>query len=182
MHIIDILFLAAAGFFIFTGTRRGLIGEVFRLAGLAAGFAVAFLYYKELAGIFRFNPPHAAGALAFTVIFLAVLLAVIATGQLLKKAVHLTPLGWVDSVFGGAIGGAKAVLIFWVICLSLSSFPQSKFAGGVHHSIVFQTYKKLPPAVKLSGLMKKRARFKKEAPQKPKGNADTSITSSPKKR
>jgi uncharacterized membrane protein required for colicin V production len=182
MQILDILFIIAAAFFIFTGTQRGLIGEVFRLAGLAAGFAVAFLYYKELAVIFRFNPPPAAGALAFTIIFLAVLCAVIAAGFLLKKCIHVTPLGRVDSVFGGAIGGAKAVLIFWVICLSLASLPPTKFVRSQHGSFVYRTYQKLPPAVKFSGLMKSRARLKKDAPQKTKGTAGTSTTSSPKKR
>ncbi|MBN2188732.1 MAG: CvpA family protein [Chitinispirillaceae bacterium] len=182
MQILDILFIVAAAYFIFTGTQRGLIGEIFRLAGLVAGFATAFLYYKELSGVFRFNPPAAAGALAFAIIFLAVLCAAIVAGFLLKKFIHLTPLGRVDSVFGGAVGGAKAVLIFWVICLSFASLPPTKFVRSQHGSFVYRTYKKLPPAVKLSGLMKTRARFKKDTPQKTKGTAGTSTSSSPKKR
>ena len=86
--------------------------------------------------------------------------------MLLKKAVHLTPLGWVDSVFGGAIGGVKTVMIFWVICLTVASLPQSKYTGGARRSFVYRTYEELPRTVKLSGLMKTRARFKK-APVRP---------------
>ena len=185
MHILDILFLIAAAFFIVTGTRRGLIGEVFRLAALAAGFVVAFLYFQELAKFLRFNQPYAANALSFTIIFLAVLLAVIGSGLLLKKAIHLTPLGWVDSFFGGVLGGAKAVFIFWVVCLSCASLPPTKFARGLHGSFIFQMYKKLPPAAKLPALVKMRARFKKDSspavPQKPKGKNDTSTTPGGKK-
>jgi uncharacterized membrane protein required for colicin V production len=165
MHILDILFIAAAGFFIFTGTRRGLIGEVFRLAGLAGGFVVAFLYFKELGQLIRFNPPHVANAAAFTIIFIVAFLAIIAAGRLLKKCVHLTPLGWIDAVFGGIIGGAKSVLVFWVICLSAVSLPPTKFVRDMHQSFVFKTYKKLPPAAKLSGLMKIRAQFKNDRGQ-----------------
>jgi|WetSurMetagenome_2_1015567.scaffolds.fasta_scaffold253077_2 uncharacterized membrane protein required for colicin V production len=185
MHTLDILFIIAAAFFIFTGTRRGLIGEVFRLAAMVAGFIAAFLYYQELSKFFRFTQPFAANAIAFTLIFLAVLLAIICMGLLLKKAVHCTPLGWVDSLFGGAIGGAKAVLIFWVVCLSCASLPPTKFARGLHGSFVFQTYKKLPPAAKLPALLKMRARLKKDStdavPQKQKGKSDTSTTPGGKK-
>ena len=185
MHTLDILFIIAAAFFIYTGTRRGLIGEIFRLAALAAGFIAAFLYYPELSKFFRFSQPYAANAAAFTLIFLAVFLAIIGFGLLLKKAIHLTPLGWVDSLFGGAIGGAKTVLVFWVICLSCASLPPTKFASGLHGSFVFQTYKKLPPAVKLPALVKMRAQLKKDVipamPQKPKGKSDTSTPPSGKK-
>jgi uncharacterized membrane protein required for colicin V production len=177
MHILDILFIAAAAFFVFTGARRGLIGEIFRLAGLAAGFIVAFIYFQELGKHFHFNPQYAANAAAFTVIFLAVLLAVIGTGQLLKKAVHLTPLGWVDSIFGGAIGGCKTVLIFWVICLSCAALPPTKFVSEARRSFVFQTYKRLPPSMKLPGLMKTRTRLIKggalAVPQKQAGKTDS---------
>jgi uncharacterized membrane protein required for colicin V production len=178
MQILDILFIAAAAFFVFTGSRRGLIGEVFRLAGLAAGFIAAFLYFQKLGNLFGFSQPQVANAIAFTIIFLAVLLAVICTGMLLKKAIHLTPLGWVDSLFGGVIGGAKAVLIFWVICLSCAALPPTKFISGARRSIVFQIYKKLPPTAKLAGLIKTRARFIKDnghaVQQKPKGKSDMS--------
>jgi membrane protein required for colicin V production len=180
MQILDILFIAALIFFVFTGARRGFIGEVFRLAGMAAGFIVAFMYFEDLGKVFKLNPPYAAGALAFTIIFLAVLLAVIVLGMVLKKAVHLTPLGGVDSIFGGIVGGAKTVLIFWVICLSLAALPQSKSAGRARRSFVFQSYTKLPLSIKLAGIMKARERFKKEAalpaPRKPDGKNGASAT------
>jgi uncharacterized membrane protein required for colicin V production len=170
MHTLDIFFIIASVFFIVVGIRRGLIGELFRLIALIAAFFVAFLYYPELAKLCRFNPPYLAGSLSFTIIFILTALAIIGIGWLLKKIVHLTPLGWADYFFGGAIGLAKAVLIFWVICLSLASFPPSKFILGLHRSFVFQTYKKLPPAIKLAGVTKIRALFKKnidhDVPQK----------------
>jgi uncharacterized membrane protein required for colicin V production len=186
MHALDILFIIAAGYFVVIGIRRGLIGELFRLIGLVAGFLVAFLYYPELAGLFRINPVTLRNAMAFTLIFIAVIFAVIAAGWLLKKAVHLTPLGPVDSLLGGALGGAKAVLIFWVICLSCASLPPSKFVRDAHRSLVFQAYKKLPPAISIQGLMKMRARFKKSGDhavlQKPTEKNSASTTAGAKNR
>jgi membrane protein required for colicin V production len=186
MHTLDILFIIAGAFFIFVGVRRGLIGELFRLIALIVGFFVAFLYYPDLVKFCRFNPPYLANAVTFTLIFLAVFLAIIGTGWLLKKIVHLTPLGWIDSFFGGAIGLAKAAFIFWVICLSCASFPLGKFTREVHHSIVFQMYDKLPPGMKFSGVANLRALFKKnisqdmpqkqKKPQLPKKKVDTSKT------
>ena len=184
MHILDILFIIAAAFFVFVGIRRGLIGEFFRLVALVVGFFVAFLYYQEMAKPWSIHPAYLKNVMAFTLIFLIVVCAVIGTGWLLKKIIHLTPLGWADSVFGGAIGGAKAVLIFWVICLSCASFPPTKYVLNLQRSIVFKTYKKLPPGMKFAGITKLRALFKKSVDQntapklkKPERKTDTSTIS-----
>jgi len=185
MHLLDILFIIATAFFVFVGIRRGLIGEIFRLLALVVGFFVAFLYYQEMAKPWSIHPAYLKNAMAFTLIFLIVVCAVIGTGWLLKKIIHLTPLGWADSFFGGAIGGAKAVLIFWVICLSCASFPPTKFVLNLHRSLVFKTYKKLPPGMKLAGITKMRTLFKKSVDKDilqkrkapPQTTVDTSITS-----
>jgi len=183
MHLLDFLFIIATAFFVFVGIRRGLIGELFRLLALVAGFFVAFLYYQEMAKLFSIRPAYVKNAMSFTLIFLIVVCAVIGTGWLLKKIIHLTPLGWADSFFGGAIGGAKAVLVFWVICLSCASFPPTKYVLNLQRSIVFKTYKKLPPGMKLAGITKMRTLFKKKndqngmQKQKHERTSDTSITS-----
>jgi uncharacterized membrane protein required for colicin V production len=170
MHTLDIFFVIAGIFFIVVGIRRGLIGELFRLVALIAGFIVAFLYYTEVSKLFHFRPPYIANSLSFTLIFIITALAIIGTGWLIKKIVHLTPLGWVDFFFGGAIGLVKCALIFWVVCLSLAAVPQSKFILGLQRSMVFQTYKKLPPVIQRAGITKIRSMIKRdieeEVPQK----------------
>lgn len=174
MQILDILFIIASVFFVFVGIRRGLIGELFRLAALVTGFFIAFLYYQNIAGIvgfFKVHPAYLRNAIAFTLIFLIVVLAVIGIGWLLKKIIHLTPLGWADSVVGGVLGLAKAVLIVWVICLSVSTFPQNRFVLNQRRSLVFETYNKLPPGMKLSGITGARTLFKK--------NTDKDISRNP---
>src|SRR5664279_672487 len=114
MHTIDILFFIACLFFIITGIRRGLIGEIFRLLALVAGFCAAFLFYAEIARYISFGKPYFPNALAFIVIFLIAALSIIGIGWIIKKIIHLTPLGWADYLFGGILGLAKATFIFWV--------------------------------------------------------------------
>jgi membrane protein required for colicin V production len=162
MHTLDILFIVAAAFFIYTGVRRGLIGELFRLVALAAGFCVAFMFYPDLADKIHFNPRYLSGAVAFLLLYLAAALSILGLGWLLKKAVHLTPLGWADYLFGGTIGLLKAAIIFWVVCLSLSSFPASASRLHANRSLVYKTYKQLPGTMKLADMMKLRNSLKKE--------------------
>lgn len=161
MHTLDILFIITAVFFVIVGVRRGLIGEIFRLVGLVAGFFIAFLRYTDAGHLIKGVPTAAANAIGFTAIFLAVMLAVIGLGWLLKKAVHLTPLGWIDYLCGGTIGFSKVVIIFWVICLSLASLPSLEARVHAGRSMVFRTYRTLPQGLKLVGMERIRTIFKK---------------------
>jgi membrane protein required for colicin V production len=163
MHTIDIFFCIGAIFFIVVGVRRGLIGELFRLLALVAGFFAAFLYYPDLARIFKIASPHVSTALSFAVIYAAVFLAVIGAGWLLRKLVHLTPLGWFDYLFGGLIGLAKTIIIFWVVCLSFSTFPAAVKRMHLNRSLVYKTYTGLPNPLKMDHLIKTRNAIRKNA-------------------
>jgi membrane protein required for colicin V production len=163
MQTLDVIFIIAAAFFVFIGVRRGFIGELFRIVALIAGFFVSFLYYREIAAHLHFASPVAVSAIAFVVLFLAVAIAVITVGWLIKKVVHLTPLGWVDGILGGAIGLTKTILIFWIVCLSVAAFPGGRPKFDAKKSIVYRTYTKLPRAMKLEGLSSLRDRIRKKA-------------------
>jgi hypothetical protein len=85
---------------------------------------------------------------------------VLGLGWVVRKMVHLTPLGWIDSLFGGVLGLLKAVILFWMLCLAFTIFPFGIDKLALHRSMVFQTYKKLPGIVKLPGLNKLRETLK----------------------
>jgi membrane protein required for colicin V production len=161
MHTIDIIFIVVTIFFVITGIRRGLIGEIFRLLAMIAGFCAAFLFSTELATRFHFSNQYFSDGLSFIIIFLIAALIIIGIGWVIKKIIHLTPLGWVDYLFGGAIGLAKAVFIFWVICLSFASFPATVKKMKVNKSIVFSTYNKIPSTLKLDAMLQVRDSIKK---------------------
>jgi membrane protein required for colicin V production len=148
------------------GIRRGLVGEVFRLLALIAGFYTAFLFYTEAAAFFHFSNQYLSNALAFIVIFLIAAVIIIGIGWVIKKIIHLTPLGWIDYLFGGIIGFIKAVFIFWVICLSFASFPATVKKMNVNRSFIFSMYKKLPPVLKLDAILNIRDSMKKNIDRK----------------
>jgi uncharacterized membrane protein required for colicin V production len=166
MHTLDIFFCIATLFFVVIGIRRGLIGELFRLFALIAGFIVAFFYYPDLSRILNIKNTTIATPLCFSMLYLATALAVIGAGWLIRKVVHLTPLGWFDYLFGGAIGFAKVAIIFWVVCLSCSTFPLAIKRMHLDRSFVFTAYTKLPKSLKFDGIAKFRDSLKKN------GNAE----------
>jgi uncharacterized membrane protein required for colicin V production len=169
MHTLDIFFCIGAVFFIVVGVRRGLIGELFRLVALVVGFFAAFLYYQDLAHLLNISSLHLSTAVSFSIIYISIFLLVIGAGWVLRKIVHLTPLGWFDYIFGGAIGLAKVMIIFWVVCLSFSTFPATAKRIHLDRSAVYKTFRSLPAGLKIDGMIKVRNSLKKniehETPQ-----------------
>ncbi len=72
----------------------------------------------------------------------------------------MTPLGWIDFFFGGAIGLLKTAFLFWILCFALSVFPLGINKMTLHRSMVFQTYKRLPGYLKPAGLARLRETLK----------------------
>jgi uncharacterized membrane protein required for colicin V production len=164
MHVLDIILAVITAFLVFTGLRRGLIGEVIRLSAMVVGFFVAFLYYQDLGA----RPPFSIVpvqtpirfALAFLVIYCLCAVVILAAGWLIKKIVHLTPLGWIDRLAGALIGFLKALLIAWVICLSISSLPVRRIKSDFNNSLVYRAFSALPKGLTLKSLLSNRARFR----------------------
>jgi membrane protein required for colicin V production len=160
MHILDILFVVIGIISIIIGIRRGLVSELFRLLALLAGFLSAYLYSRRGAEYLTSVPKQLASTLSFIIIFIAAALIVLGIGWVIRKMVHLTPLGWIDSLFGGVIGLLKTFTFFWMLCLGFTLFPFTISKLTLHHSLVFQTYRKLPGCLKLSGLAELRGMLK----------------------
>ncbi|MBN1761236.1 MAG: CvpA family protein [Chitinispirillaceae bacterium] len=162
MHAFDILLAIIAAVFIFTGIRRGLIGEVIRLAAMIAGCIVAFLYYHRLSAIAPISKLplqlHIKNGVSFILIYIACAAGIITIGWFIKKVVHLTPLGLVDRLAGGIIGLLKVLLIAYVACLSIASLPLKRIRTDFRHSIVFRTYTALPDSFSLKSLLQKKSK------------------------
>jgi uncharacterized membrane protein required for colicin V production len=161
MHTLDIFFLIGAAFFVFVGIRRGLVGEIFRLAAIIAGFFAGFLYYPDLAAVLNIASPYLSTAVSFSIIYIAVFMLVLGAGWIVRKIVHLTPLGWFDYLFGGIIGLAKTAIIFWIICLSFATFPASMKKFHFKHSLVYKAYTALPAMMKIDRMIEVRNSLRK---------------------
>lgn len=174
MHALDVLVIVIGAVFIFTGIKRGLIGEVIRLAAMVGGCIVAFMYYSDLGtnAPIHFLPvqPQIRNGIAFILIYTACALGIIGLGWFIRKAVHLTPLGWIDRLAGALIGTLKALLIAYIACLSIASLPVRKIRKDSSNSIVYKTYQSLPKEMTLKSLLKKKSNLRnifKKAPTEP---------------
>jgi uncharacterized membrane protein required for colicin V production len=171
MHALDVIIAIIAAVFIFQGIKRGLIGEVIRLAAMIVGCLVAFLYYHDIGSMapIRNIPtqPQIKNGLAFILIYVACALAILGAGWFIKKAVHLTPLGLVDRIAGGCIGFLKILIIAYVACLSISSMPVRRIRKELGRSIVYRSYSALPHSFSLTSLLKKRREFRNIFNRKP---------------
>ena len=105
MTWLDYALIAVVGISALVGIWRGLVREVFALAGWIAAIAVAMLFAGEAAGLIPsgFATPLVRTVIAFSVLFLVILMAVSIAGLLFTKAVRAVGLGLADRTLGGRL-------------------------------------------------------------------------------
>ena len=117
MTALDILLLLPLGIGAVKGYRRGLVLEVVTLLAFVLAVVGGLSLLSAAVPLVRHYVGSAYGMLplvSFGLVFVAILWGVHLLGGLLKTAVHLTPLGVLDNLLGGAAG-----IIKWVLGLSL---------------------------------------------------------------
>ena len=128
MNYLDVIFILITGFFYIRGLFKGLILEFASIAGLIGGFILANTYYKQIAvHIESFLDPKWSGIAAYALIFLGVLLGVAVVAGLLRKVIGAAGVAWLDYFLGGALGGAKGILLCSIIlAFIMHFFPQTE--------------------------------------------------------
>ncbi|TDH23248.1 CvpA family protein [Segetibacter sp. 3557_3] len=116
--IVDIIFLCLMVIAVFKGFTKGLIVAVFSLISLLIGLAAAL----RLSAIFAaYLQEHTSLTgkwlpfLAFIIIFIAVALVVRMLAKMLKGAVSLAMLGWVDTIGGILLYALLYTFIYSVV-------------------------------------------------------------------
>ncbi len=131
MTWLDYALIAVVGISALVGIWRGLVREVFALAGWIAAIAVAMLFAGEAAELIPsgFATPLVRTVIAFSVLFLVILMAVSIAGLLFTKAVRAVGLGLADRTLGGVFGFARGALILLVLALAagLTALPKEPF-------------------------------------------------------
>jgi membrane protein required for colicin V production len=92
------------------GIATGLIRSAFDIAGIFFGYIFAVSYSATI------KIPH---IFAFLLIFIVVFLVVSIAGRIVSKVVHITPLGIIDRILGGALGLLKGVVICFVLLIAV---------------------------------------------------------------
>ena len=95
MTWLDYALIAVVGLSALVGIWRGLVREVFALAGWVAAIAVAMLFAGEAAKLIPsgFATPLVRTVIAFTLLFVVILVTVSIAGLLFTKAVRAVGLG-----------------------------------------------------------------------------------------
>jgi membrane protein required for colicin V production len=128
MEYADLVVIGIIAISILVGAIRGFIKEAFSLAVWAAAFLVAFQYSGALAIQLEshIELPSARTALAFSGLFLVVLLIGGLVTFLVGKLVEKTGLSGTDRLLGGVFGGVRGLVLVLVLMLvaGLTPVPQ----------------------------------------------------------
>lgn len=125
MEIADYIVLAIIAISILVGALRGFIKEVLSLGVWVAAFLVAFMYSGALAMLLeeQIDLPSARNALAFSGLFLGVLLVGGLLTFLIGKLVEKTGLSGTDRLLGGVFGGLRGVALVLALILIAGFTP-----------------------------------------------------------
>ncbi|TGE20359.1 CvpA family protein [Hymenobacter aquaticus] len=113
----DILLLLPLGVGAVKGFRRGLVLEAASLLAFVLGIVGGLALLNDAIPLVRNYVGEAFGLLpivSFLLVFVLITWGVHLAGSFVKTAVHLTPLGMLDNLLGGAAGALK-----WVLGISL---------------------------------------------------------------
>lgn len=126
MNIIDMIIVAVLSFFVILGIFRGLTRELASIVGVVAGFYGALLFSPRIVKLFpdKISTSAYADILGFAVIFCGVFLAVHLVAMLIRFALGITMLGWVDRLLGAGFGAVKGTLVLGVVFFVITRFVQ----------------------------------------------------------
>lgn len=133
MNLFDITLILVLAFFVIKGLIRGIILEVFTLAGMIVAYVVALRQVEWAAAFFaRLTemPAFVATSLGFSAIFIAVIIAFRIVAVILHKIVKKTPVNALNRSGGVFIGLLKGLLIASLVAhlIALVPLEEGEFA------------------------------------------------------
>jgi membrane protein required for colicin V production len=124
MNLFDCLLITVLVFSAIQAFFRGLLRELFSLAGLVAGVLLAAWNYPLLAGVLsRFiTNPAVANVAAFLSIAIGVMILAAILGQMTHTAAHAIGLGFFNRLGGAAFGLTRGWLVCVAILMAVTAF------------------------------------------------------------
>ncbi len=126
MNLLDLIIVLLVVLMGFSGWREGLVRGGVKLIGFLLTLIVLSVCAGQVAEFARgleSIPPRLAVPMVFAGAFIAgsILFAVLA--EVFRRVVHLTPLGFLDSGLGTALGVIKAFFVAGILALIFSFMP-----------------------------------------------------------
>jgi membrane protein required for colicin V production len=119
MNALDWAWIAIVALSFLLGLWRGVVREIFALAGWVLAIAASLTFAGEASSWLpaTLGSPTVRVATAFVVIFLVVLIALSVAGILLAKLFRAAGLGFTDRFLGALFGIARGALIVFLVVL-----------------------------------------------------------------
>jgi membrane protein required for colicin V production len=145
----DIIVLGLIGFFAFTGLRRGLIAEIFRLLGIlfAVFFAMKYINYAAILVKRTFDTSNQISSfIGFLVIFILVLVIARFISGIFQKFINFVMLGWLDHIGGLGFGFLKGAFIISYVLWLVALLPNTNFMKRLEkETATYSVLKNLAP-------------------------------------
>ena len=118
------IIIAVTAVFVIRGIFRGLTRELASIVGVVAGFYGALTFSSRVARLFpeKIAASGYADILAFAAVFCGILIGVHLVAVLIRWALGLTMLSWVDRMLGAGFGAVKSALVLGVIFFVMTRF------------------------------------------------------------
>ena len=133
MNLFDCLLIAVLAYSTIVAFLRGIILEVFSLAGLIAGILLAAWNYKHVATTLEtlITTPATAEIVAFLLIVIGIMVLSTLLGKALNRTAHAIGLGFFDRVLGAFFGFGRGCLFGVAILMAVAAFlPHSAWIAN----------------------------------------------------
>lgn len=136
MNWLDIVVLVMLATAVIQGLRSGFVRALFTAVGAFLGVALAGQLAGQVAP--ALEPVLGAGNIsrigASVIIFLAVFIAASFVGNIVRQVLHLTLLGWLDTLLGAVMGFALGFVTTGFLLIALGKFPLPGVEGVIRES------------------------------------------------
>jgi len=124
MNFLDFLLIGTAAIFLIRGLLRGLVREVLSLSAIILGVFLASRYQHLLVPHLQMyiNNEMTVDGLAYVCVFLGTVIVFWALAKLLRTALDISLLGWVDRTAGGVFGLIEGILVGLIILIFIQAF------------------------------------------------------------
>lgn len=119
--MIDFVFSLFLAFFLVRGFIKGLLSQIFSIAGVVFGVFLSYKYATLVSYVFPFSK-NISRIISYIGVFLVVYLVFFFTGFILRKFIKAIKLGWVDRISGGVFGFIKAGFLIFIFVFILKEF------------------------------------------------------------
>jgi len=140
MNALDILLIILALLAFLRSLFRGLVREAAAIAALVAGVLLASHNYGWLAGHLPWVSGAVASAVAFILIMVLTYLVFALAAFLLRGALKIALLRWLDRALGGVLGAFEGLVIAGIIVMALVALLPERPNILVHSKLAPRLY------------------------------------------